>query len=289
MILGIDPKVDYVFKRMFGVEENRDLLINLIHSIMQPRPEEQIAEVEFLNPFNEKESATDKLSILDIKARDQHGRQFNVEMQMLAHAFFRQRVLYYWAVLHQRQLQEGESYATLRPTVSVCFVNDELFPSIPDYHLVFRLINTRHGVSLTDDIVVHLVELPKFALSAEQLVTPLDKWAYFFVHGAELDTDVLPGSLNTPEFNRAMGVLEMFTKSELERDRYEMRLKAIRDDIARQETALQRGLAAGRTIGRIHTLQSLLGRPLTPEQALLTMPADELEQLAQTLESEFAK
>src|SRR5262249_16304814 len=84
MILGIDPKVDYAFKHLFGREATRPILINVLDNVLNPAPGHQIGDVELLNPFNPKEALDDKLSILDIKARDQAGRQFNVEMQMVA-------------------------------------------------------------------------------------------------------------------------------------------------------------------------------------------------------------
>src|SRR5437870_7611233 len=131
MIPRIDPKVDFAFKHVFGREENKSLLIHLLHAVLQPPPQQQISTVEILNPFNDKDALDDKLSILDIKARDQSGRQFNVEMQLLCYGAFRQRALYYWARLHQGQLQEGMDYQTLRPTLAICFVDSPLFPEIP--------------------------------------------------------------------------------------------------------------------------------------------------------------
>ena len=83
MILGIDPKVDYAFKHLFGREETRPILIDVLNSILSPPPGHHIRDIELLNPFNPKEAVDDKMSILDIKARDQSGRQFNVEMQMV--------------------------------------------------------------------------------------------------------------------------------------------------------------------------------------------------------------
>ena len=122
MVPGIDPKVDYVFKRLFGRPPNLALPIHLLNAVLQARSAEHVlpvVELELLNPFNDKDRLDDKLSILDIKARDQSGRQFNVEMQLLFNRYFRQRVLYYWARLHQSQLQEGEDYGLLRPTLSM--------------------------------------------------------------------------------------------------------------------------------------------------------------------------
>jgi len=80
MILGIDPKVDYAFKHLFGREATRPILIDLLDNLLDPAPGHEIRDIELLNPFNPKEALDDKLSILDIKARDQAGRQFNVEM-----------------------------------------------------------------------------------------------------------------------------------------------------------------------------------------------------------------
>jgi len=103
----IDPKVDYAFKHVFGRETNQPLLISLVDAVLQQPPEHAIAGLDLLNPFNEKDALDDKLSILDIKARDRSGRQFNLEMQLLAYGVFRPRAVYYWAKLHQAQLQEG--------------------------------------------------------------------------------------------------------------------------------------------------------------------------------------
>src|SRR5262249_21730186 len=148
-------KIDYAFKRLFGSEANEPLLIHLLNAVLQPPPRERVTALEILNPFNDKEALDDKLSVVDIKARDQQGRQFNIEMQLLANAEFPQRVLYYWARLHQQQLHGSEEYE-LRPTISVCFVNRLLFPRVPDYHLRFRLWEAVHQVAFTDDLAIHM-------------------------------------------------------------------------------------------------------------------------------------
>jgi predicted transposase/invertase (TIGR01784 family) len=105
MMLGIDPKVDYAFKWLFGNQKNTSILIHLLHAILNPAPDEQIVEIQILNPINDKMALDEKLSILDIKVRDQLGRQFNIEMQMLATATLKQRILYYWGKLYTEQLQ----------------------------------------------------------------------------------------------------------------------------------------------------------------------------------------
>ena len=117
MILDIDPKVDYAFKHVFGRDSTRPILIDVLDKVLKPTANCHIKEVELLNPFNPKEALTDKLSILDIKARDQSGRQFNIEMQMFALKSYPKRIAYYATRLYQQQLHEGEDYAALKPTI----------------------------------------------------------------------------------------------------------------------------------------------------------------------------
>src|SRR5437588_10537864 len=133
MILGVDIKVDYAFKHLFGREATRPILIDVIDSVLNPPPGHRIRDIELLNPFNAKEALDDKLSILDIKARDQAGRQFNVEMQLLAFRYYEKRIVYYWSKLHQQQLHEGQDYLAVRPTVSISFLNHVFFPQVSDY------------------------------------------------------------------------------------------------------------------------------------------------------------
>jgi predicted transposase/invertase (TIGR01784 family) len=292
MILGIDPKVDYAFKRLFGREQNVALLISLLNAVLQLPPGSQIAAVDILNPFQDKDLEDDKLSILDIKARDATGRLFNIEMQMLIVAAFRPRVLYYWAQLYQGQLGEGMEYAALRPTVTIVFVNEPLFPKLPHWHSTFALRERQTGVVFSDQLQLHVVEIPKFNLSADQLRTPLECWVYFLKHGAELDPEQLPSALHRMEYQQALKEMKHMTQSELERERYESRLKAQRDLKAALQEARDEGLAEGRSEGlirEIHLCQRLLGQALTTAEVLRLLPMRELEKLAQDLEAQVAR
>jgi predicted transposase/invertase (TIGR01784 family) len=240
---------------------------------------------EITNPFNDKETLDDKLSILDIKARDRSGRQFHVEMQMLADCYFPKRIVYYWSRFHQQQLHEGDDYGTLQPTVSICFVNSQLFPKITAYHLPFQLWNPEHQVVLTSDLAIHLIELPKFTKTAEQLVDSLDIWLYFLRHAETLDTDALPPTLNIPIIHQAMEELRMLTQNDLERERYEARVKQQRDERSRIKAARLEGHAEG-LIGTIHFCQSFLQQSLTPREELFALPIEDLTRLAEQLQKD---
>ncbi|MCY2987429.1 MAG: Rpn family recombination-promoting nuclease/putative transposase [Planctomycetota bacterium] len=229
MIPGIDPKIDIAFKKVFGSEPWRDLTASLINAVLEPPPQQRLVDVELLNPYSEKMTLDDKLSILDIKARDDEGRLYNLEMQMLATASLVQRLLYYWSKIYSQQLAEGDDYTRLRPTISICFVNGVLFTDGAEHHTRFRLLDATGQLCLTDDLVVHVIELPKFTRTLAELRTPLDFWLYFFKNGAELDADALPEPMDKPDQRKAMGVLKMLAQSDVERELYEGRLKAKRD------------------------------------------------------------
>ena len=169
--------------------------MNVLDSVLNPPPGRHIRDIELVNPFNAKEALDDKLSILDIKARDETGRQFNIEMQMLAFPHYAKRILYYACKLHQQQLHEGQDYLELKPTVSISFLNHVWFPQLPDYHLCFRLLERTHHFALTDDLEFHILELPKFTKSAGALTSGLDIWLYFLRHAEMMDTEVVYGHI----------------------------------------------------------------------------------------------
>ena len=297
MILDVDPKVDYAFKHLFGRDATRPILMNVLDSVLSPPPGRHIRDIELLNPFNAKEALDDKLSILDIKARDETGRQFNIEMQMLAFPHYAKRILYYACKLHQQQLHEGQDYLELKPTVSISFLNHVWFPQLPDYHLCFRLLERTHHFALTDDLEFHILELPKFTKSAGVLTSGLDIWLYFLRHAEMMDTEAVPAALQQPLVLRALEELKMLTQTDLERERYEARRKAQLDEntlvkVARLEgrhEGREEGRTEGEQIGIIHLCERLLNRPETPKENLAGLSLEQLARLADELQGQVLK
>jgi len=281
---GIDPKVDYAFKRLFGREQTLPLLLHLLNAILQLQPARRLTHLELLNPYSDQDALDDKLSIVDVKARDQGGQQFHIEMQLLPERSFRARVLYYWAELHQQQLHAGEPYSTLRPTISVCITDFVLFPQVPDHALTFEVLNRAHQLMFSPELLLVSLELPKFTRRAEELADPADVWLYFLRHAEILDSERLPAALDTPEIHRALEELNVLTQNELERERYLTRVKLQRDELSRLHSAREEG----QLVGAIQAYQDLLHRPLTTAEELLRMPLEQLHRLAQDLRRELA-
>ncbi|WCR56307.1 Rpn family recombination-promoting nuclease/putative transposase [Rickettsia asembonensis] len=147
----VNPRVDLAFKKIFGVKENKDLLISLINSILTK--ENQVKEVTLLNPYNPKSFLNDELSVLDIKAKGESGKMFNIEIQVTDEANYDKRALYYYA----GQLKEGSRYSELNKTIGIHILNFTGITNIDKYHNIFRLKEDETGLKYFEDIELHTI------------------------------------------------------------------------------------------------------------------------------------
>lgn len=290
MAIGINPTVDFAFKRMLGSPEHSNITIHFLNSILGGRP--LITEIQFLNTVLEKDSESDKTSVLDILALDEHGRRVNIEIQTSLPAGLPQRLIYYTSCVYVGQLKEGTRYTELRPAISICVLTRPLFRELPDLHLDFRLRETS-GSIFTDDLQIHLLELSKLNVSAQDVyhATPIERWAYFLRNAELLSIDEISKLFPDREITEAAGVLEMISQTPDQRWLYNARLKAQLDDAARMEYACdvgrEEGIKRGELLGRIKLCRELLNVPeLTPEELTgldLCQLNEQVEQLQQQL------
>ena len=277
MPIGIEPTVDYAFKRIFGRPENVDILCSLLNAVLRRPAGLLIETVTILNPFLSGETLNDKLAVLDIKARDQSGAWFNVEMQIRQHHALRERVLYYWARLYAGQLGEGEDYSKLNPTISVLLLDDVLFPEATGAHHRFRLRDDLQGMVFSSQIEFHVLELPKFNKGLADLGDDLEKWLFFLRHAAALDMDHWPAELSDAPWLLAGKELVMLSQTEIERENYEARRKGQLDYLTDMRVERRLGRRDGRIEGQIQLLLRLLRRPTVSDEQLDAMTPDELE------------
>jgi len=246
----ISPQVDIAFKKIFGVEENKDLLISLINSIVSN--EDQVREVKLLNPYNPKSFKKDKLSILDIKATGENGKLFNIEMQISDEADYDKRALYYWAKLYTEQLASGEDYSLLSKAIGIHILNFTSILNNQKYHNVFHITEKESGEQYFKNLELHTIELKKFASSSEQLTdlvakikNSLDIWTTFLSRHDLLNKDNLPKELNDVNLKKALEVLEVMSFNKEEREFYEDHLKWLRIEASYLKKAEQKGIEKG--------------------------------------------
>jgi len=251
---NINPRVDIAFKKIFGVEENKDLLISLINSIVSES--DQITELTLLNPYNPKNFRTDKLSILDIKAQGAQGQKFNIEIQITDEADYDKRGLYYWAKLYTEQLKSGEDYSKLSKAIGIHILN---FTSLSGtkYHNAFHITEKDSGLIYFKDLELHTIELSKFATKDQNLqdlvkkiTTSLDMWCSFLTKHSLLNPDNLPKELNNRDLKKALNVLNIMNFSEEERSAYDDHLKWMMIEANTLEKRYRDGIEEGRVEGK---------------------------------------
>ena len=256
---GISPKVDIAFKKIFGVEENKDLLISLINSIVGG--EDQVKDVTLLNPYNPKSFKKDKLSILDVKAEGLDGKRFNIEIQISDEADYDKRALYYWAKLYTEQLQVAQDYSTLSKAIGIHILNFTSIPETKNYHNVFHIKEKNTGLLYFKDLELHTIELNKFSSGASEelsdlvakIKTSLDIWIAFLTRNDLLKIDNLPKELNDNNLKKALEVLNVMNFSSEERELYDDHLKWLMIEAntlkKAENKAREEGIAIGETRG----------------------------------------
>ncbi len=232
----IDPKVDCVFKALLGAEDNRRLLIHFLNAMLGGELAAPITDVEILNPYHEREFVSDKLSIVDVKARDQGQRQYQIEIQLLNVAELPGRIVYGWAELYRSQLKKGDGYDQLKPAYSLWLLGEALWPKREGGLHRFRLRDER-GRDLVDHGGIWLVELSKCVV--DEVHTEQERWLKFFVEGEGLDDARLPKWMQTEEMKQAMSTLQGFSDQERAYHRYQAR-----QDYLRQQKSVENRLRA---------------------------------------------
>ena len=240
----LNPRVDFAFKKLFGSEENKDILISFINAVVSK--EDQVIDVALLNPYNNKEHQFDKLSILDIKATDEKGRQYNIEMQITDQVYYNQRALYYWSRLYTGQLQEGSNFDNLKKAISINVLNFDYFDAEPNYHNVFKVLHVESHKSYFEDLELHFIELHKFDDESSPIKTTLDRWTKFLKKAHRYDKTSFPDELKVePAIEKAFSRLNTLSLDKEEREIYEARLKWLRDEDAALQKAHEKGIEQG--------------------------------------------
>ncbi len=228
----IDPKIDCVFKALLGAEDNRNLLVHFLNAILSADLTTPIATVDILNPYNDKEFLEDKLSIVDVKARDNDGNLYQIEIQLVNFTDLPERILYNWADIYSEQLRNGEGYYRLRPTYSIWLLAENLIKADSDYIHTYKLRDTK-GRVLNNHCGIWLLELQKFC--EPQVVNEQQRWLRFFKEGEQLNDDSgLPDWMTTEEMRQAMNTLKQFSEKDKDYHAYQARQNFLREQLSRQ-------------------------------------------------------
>ena len=187
MSLGkfLDPKNDVAFKKIFGTEKNRDILIHFLNDVLTFKEHGHIVEVSFLKTIQDPETAAKKTSIVDILCKDQNGNTYIVEMQVAKEKGFEKRAQYYASKAYVSQANAGGEYHNLKEIIFLAISDFIMFPCKKVYKSEHVILDKESLENDLKDFSFTFIELPKFDKDIDHLKNMTDKWTYFFKHAEE--------------------------------------------------------------------------------------------------------
>ena len=245
----LDPKVDFVFKRIFGSEQHPNILISFLNAVI--KPVDAIVGVDLRDTNVNKDSIKDKFSRLDVKAITSNGEQINIEIQLKDEYNMIKRSLYYWSRLYSEQLSEGQNYNKLARTICINILNFKYLRT-ENFHSCYRLKETQTNEELTDVQELHFIEISKLPKGAD-ITDVLVSWIEFLKNPNS--EEVLDIELTSAEVREAKSELIRLSNDDEARTFYDQREKANKDRTSALEKALSDGLKKGRAEGIEEGLQ----------------------------------
>jgi predicted transposase/invertase (TIGR01784 family) len=257
-----DPKTDFVFKRIFGSESHKPLLIELLNALLELAGDHRIVDLKYLSPEQHVPVEEMKLSLVDVKCFDQRGRHYVVEMQVLNVEGFEKRVVYNTSKAYVTQLRTGEDYPGLDDVVGVTICDFLLWPAPPvaggaPVPMLSRWrMQEQHGGALgLSQIQYVFLELPKYSGGDDPQDT-IDRWAYFFREAENLE--MVPPALSQPPYREALEVARMAGFSAGELDLYDRAKIAEQDARGALSLAERQGREEGLREGRDEGLREAI-------------------------------
>ena len=255
-------KLDVIFKRVFGDENNTDIIAAFLSALLEI-PRESIEKITLNNVEMAPEYLEQKFSRLDMKM-DVDGKTVNVEMQVNYEPDFRERTLFYWSKLYSEELKTGDEYGSLKRTVCINLIDFNLF-DCEDYHSQFSVMeNSRHEV-LTDKLAIHFFELKKSRKYHKN--SPMDEWLDLINAETEGDLMEIQNSTVIPEVNKTILIIRNLSGDEKIRQEAYYREKRLHDEATALGHARREGIAQGRAEGRAEGLTQGRAEGLTQGRA----------------------
>ena len=253
----INPFTDFGFKKLFGTEMNKDLLMDFLNELIHSQG--KIKEVKYLNPEQLGRSEDDRRAVFDIYCETETGETFIVEMQKAKLNFFKDRSVYYASFPIREQGLKGDWDYSLKAVYTVGVLNFVFNESKDDkdyYHSEVKLMDTKKKTVFYDKLTFIYLEMPKFNKNIEQLETRFEKWMYVLKNLPKLQE--LPPQLQERIFEKIFRVAEIAKMNKQEIAEYEDSLKRYRDLYSALDTAERKG--------RIEIAQKLLDKGMSIEE-----------------------
>jgi len=258
-----DPKNDIAFKKIFGNENKKEILISFLNAVSDLQGQKAIIDIEILNPYQAPKLKDLKETNLDIRAKNQEGITFIVEMQVEKQVFFDKRALYYTSKAYISQIERGDNYPRLNQVIFIGIMDFSIFEGA-DYLSKHLIMDQKTLQQTIKDFEFNFIELSKFHKQSDELESPVDKWVFFFKHAGNIN--IVPKPLSeTPEIVEAFQVAEQYNWTEEELavyDYWEMKEAARKDAMETAvreatEQGIQQGIQQGQHKEKVRVAQNL--------------------------------
>ncbi len=240
----LKPGIDYVFKKVFGTEENKDILKGLICSVLGIASEE-IKDITITNGELSKQNRKDKLSRLDILLKLNNEKMINIEMQMFNYKTLPKRILYYWSQVYVSTSHSGNEYDGLKPCITIWFLNQTMFKETEKAHTTFTIREKELDILFTDVFEAHIIELTKIEKNNKKL----NEWIEFLNLKSKEEMEMLRDNTTNTDVKEAIDIVKLMTLDEKSRYEYINRMMEIMDYNTLKYEAMQDGIEEGRREG----------------------------------------
>ena len=281
--------VDYAFKRVFGRNGNEAILKDFLESILDI----EIKDIIIQNPEIPKNMRDSKIGILDVRAEINGREIIEVEMQVQNQYNIDKRSPTYITKLYSDQLKEGDSYIEVKKVAVINILNFNYYKR-NSYHSVARMkfedskenekVDMGYIVEdkyATEDLEMHFIELPKFREKNPDISSKLDQWLWLICGEEE---KIKMAKKENEKIKEAKSELDKLEMSAEDREMYELRLKAIRDEINIRESGYTDGMKDGEEKGRNENKKEIALNMLKKQ-----MPLELIEELTGLPQSEIEK
>lgn len=301
----INPHTDFGFKRLFGSEFNKELLISFLNAMFHG--EQNVQDVTYLNSEQLGDRADARRAIFDVYCENDKGEKFIVEMQNVYQEFFKDRTIYYSTFPIREQAQRGGEWDfRLNPVYTIGLLNFNFADGLENakrWHHEVKLMEVETHEVFYDKLTYIYVEIPKFDKMESELVTMYDKWMYVLKNISRLKQR--PAALQERVFTRLFEQAEIAKFNNEELKLYEDSMNAYRDIVNAIRTAektkyaegeadsMAKGLAEGLEKGRVEGLEkgrtegitkvaiNMLGKGMPAELVaeMTGLPIDEVQRI----------
>jgi predicted transposase/invertase (TIGR01784 family) len=245
----VDIKNDVAFRKIFGNENRKEVLISFLNAVLLLQENHKIVTVDILTPYQLPDLKGGKVTIVDVKAKDQNDKTYIVEtafvavregllktinnteqMQVAEIDGFDKRVLYYASKSYSAQIERGDQYENLNPTYFIGILNFEVTKN-PSYINRHKIIDIETNENYIKDIEFNFIELPKFNKKESELESIIDQWVYFIKNAENLH--VIPENLKDEGLKFAYEDADKHNWTKAELEAYDYVLMREQDDRGR--------------------------------------------------------